>query len=135
MLPKGVTFGMRVPTLAPPSVQISQVAPGLFLGGAVAAGSHHLLAHLGITHVVNATEVGLWTPFGSPPAGPMQKPTFRACSPVQELLLPPSAAGFEVLRVPLRDTPQEDIALHFNRVRGVVPTGDAMPPVAFRFVA
>jgi atypical dual specificity phosphatase len=33
------------------------VAPRLFLGGAVAADSVHLLAHRGITHIINATEV------------------------------------------------------------------------------
>jgi hypothetical protein len=35
-----------------------QVAPRLYLGSAVIADSHHLLAHLGVTHIVNATEVG-----------------------------------------------------------------------------
>ncbi len=35
--------------LAPPG--------GLFLGGAVSADSHHILRHLGVTHIVNATEV------------------------------------------------------------------------------
>jgi hypothetical protein len=34
-----------------------EVVPRLFLGGAVAADSVHLLAHLGVTHIVNATEV------------------------------------------------------------------------------
>jgi atypical dual specificity phosphatase len=29
----------------------------LYLGNAVAADSHHVLRHLGITHVLNATEV------------------------------------------------------------------------------
>lgn len=33
------------------------VFPGLFLGNAVAADSHHLLQYLGVTHVVNAAEV------------------------------------------------------------------------------
>ena len=36
-----------------------QVIPQLFLGGAMAADSHHLLAHMGITHIINATEVRL----------------------------------------------------------------------------
>ena len=34
------------------------VLPGLFLGGAVCADSHHILRHVGISHIVNATEVG-----------------------------------------------------------------------------
>ena len=33
-----------------------QLLPHLFVGGAVAANSHHTLRHLGITHVLNATE-------------------------------------------------------------------------------
>jgi len=33
------------------------MVPRLFFGGAVVADSHHLLVHLGITHIVNATEV------------------------------------------------------------------------------
>lgn len=33
------------------------VLPGLFLGNAVAADSHHLLQYLGVTHVVNAAQV------------------------------------------------------------------------------
>lgn len=44
-------------------------------GGAVAADSHHVLRHLGITHILNATE---------------------------EVALPPAGAGFTVCRVPLR---------------------------------
>ncbi|KAI8470555.1 MAG: hypothetical protein J3K34DRAFT_509307 [Monoraphidium minutum] len=67
-----------------------QVMPRLFLGGAVAADSHHLLVHMGVTHILNATE---------------------------ELLLPPASAGFEVMRVALRDADSEDIAFHFERVR------------------
>ncbi|GIM08174.1 hypothetical protein Vretimale_12277 [Volvox reticuliferus] len=61
----------------------------LFLGGAVAADSHHILRHLGITHIVNSTE---------------------------ELLLPDPAAGFVVLRVALRDVDDEDISKHFGDV-------------------
>lgn len=34
-----------------------RVLPGLFLGNAVAADSHHLLQYLGVTHVVNAAQV------------------------------------------------------------------------------
>lgn len=35
----------------------SRLAPALFLSGAVEAASLHLLRHLGITHILNATEV------------------------------------------------------------------------------
>lgn len=35
-----------------------RLMPRLYLSGAVEASSHHLLRHLGITHVLNATEVG-----------------------------------------------------------------------------
>ena len=35
----------------------SRLAPGLFLSGAVEAASLHLLRHLGVTHILNATEV------------------------------------------------------------------------------
>jgi hypothetical protein len=31
----------------------------IFLGNAVAADSHHVLRHLGITHILNATEVSV----------------------------------------------------------------------------
>lgn len=34
-----------------------RLMPRLYLSGAVEASSHHLLKHLGITHVLNATEV------------------------------------------------------------------------------
>ncbi len=34
----------------------TRVLPRLFLGGAVAADSHHLLQHIGVTHVVNAAQ-------------------------------------------------------------------------------
>jgi hypothetical protein len=37
---------------------------------------------------------------------------------LQELLPPPSSFNFQVLRVPLRDVDNEDIAFHFKRVRG-----------------
>jgi atypical dual specificity phosphatase len=40
-------------------VRILGTSPGLWLGGATAADSHHVLRHLGITHIVNATEVGV----------------------------------------------------------------------------
>ena len=36
----------------------TRLLPRLFLSGAVEASSLHLLRHLSITHVLNATEVG-----------------------------------------------------------------------------
>lgn len=33
-----------------------QILPGLFVGSAVSADSHHVLRHLGITHIVNSTQ-------------------------------------------------------------------------------
>ena len=35
------------------------VLPGVFLGNAVAADSHHLLQYLGVTHVLNAAQVSV----------------------------------------------------------------------------
>ena len=43
----------------------SRLAPGLFLSGAVEAASLHLLRHLGVTHILNATEV--WSHSFGPP--------------------------------------------------------------------
>ena len=42
-----------------------QVGPRLYLGSAVIADSHYLLAHLGVTHIVNATEVRQQQPSGA----------------------------------------------------------------------
>ena len=53
----------------PPPLVPLQILPGLYVGGAVTADSHHLLRHMGITHIVNATE---------------------------EVLPPPASAGFQV---------------------------------------
>jgi len=36
----------------------SRLMPRLYLSGAVEASSLHLLRHMGITHILNATEVG-----------------------------------------------------------------------------
>jgi hypothetical protein len=35
----------------------SLIEPGLYLGDAVCADAHHVLRHLCVTHLVNATEV------------------------------------------------------------------------------
>jgi len=64
----------------------TRLLPGLFVSGAVEANSFHTLRHLGITHVLNATE---------------------------DLLLPDEDHCFaSVLRVPLRDVEEEDIRPH-----------------------
>lgn len=65
------------------------VLPGVFLGNAVAADSHHLLQYLGVTHVLNAAA---------------------------ELQLTPDAGMFHVLRVAIRDEEEEDVAAHFTMV-------------------
>ena len=54
---------------APAPPLYPQILPGLYVGGAVTADSHHLLRHMGITHIVNTTE---------------------------EVLPPPASAGFQV---------------------------------------
>lgn len=79
----------------------AQVLPGLFVGGAVAADSHALLRHLGITHIVNAT---------------------------REVLPPPEEAGFQVLVFPLRDIDEEDISMHFQAVAAFIDEGRGRPP-------
>lgn len=78
--------------LAPLQAPIT-VLPRVFLGNAVAADSHHLLQHLGVTHVLNAA---------------------------QELQLTPDdpAHMFVVLRVAIRDEEEEDVATHFRLVGG-----------------
>lgn len=68
-----------------------QVLPRLWLGGAVAADSRHILRHLGITHIVNATHE-------LPPPGPGE--------------------GFGVLRVPLSDVEGQDCSASFAQVGG-----------------
>ncbi|KAF6258122.1 protein-tyrosine phosphatase-like protein [Scenedesmus sp. NREL 46B-D3] len=66
------------------------VLPGLWLGNAVAADSHHLLQYLGVTHVVNAA---------------------------QELPLESAPGLFQVHRVAIRDEEEEDVAAHFQQVQ------------------
>lgn len=34
-----------------------EILPRVYLGTAVCADSHHLINHMGITHIINATEV------------------------------------------------------------------------------
>ncbi|WIA28283.1 hypothetical protein OEZ86_010836 [Tetradesmus obliquus] len=66
------------------------VLPGLWLGNAVAADSHHLLQYLGVTHVVNAA---------------------------QELQCESAPGLFQVHRVAIRDEEEEDVAAHFMQVQ------------------
>lgn len=75
-----------------------KLLPGLFLGSAVVADAHHLLRHLGITHVLNATH---------------------------ELLPPPPEAGFVVLQLPLRDVDDQAIAPQFDTVLDFVTAAQA----------
>ncbi|CAL8468092.1 g7631 [Coccomyxa elongata] len=58
----------------------------LWVGGAVEANSLHLLRHLGVTHLLNATE---------------------------DLLLPDPATAFQTLRCSMRDMEEEDIGRFF----------------------
>jgi protein-tyrosine phosphatase len=79
-----------------PPAPLAHSAPSalssVFIGGAVAANSFHVLRSLGITHFLNATE-DLFLP-GTPSAQYI-------------------AQEFEVLRVPLRDDEDEDIEPYF----------------------
>lgn len=65
------------------------VLPGVFIGNAVAADSHHLLQYLGVTHILNAA---------------------------QELQMTPDPGMFHVLRVAIRDEEEEDVTTHFTLV-------------------
>ena len=49
---------LRVLQDAVATARPTRVAPGIFVGGAVESTSHHVLRHLGITHILNATQVG-----------------------------------------------------------------------------
>ena len=50
---------LRVLQEAAEAVRPCHVWEGLYVGNAVSADSHHLLRHLGITHILNATQVRL----------------------------------------------------------------------------
>ncbi|KAL4436854.1 hypothetical protein ABPG75_003993 [Micractinium tetrahymenae] len=73
-----------------------RLMPRLYLSGAVEASSHHLLRHLGITHILNATE---------------------------DLLLPDELQGFVALRCPLRDVEEEDISTHLPEASAFIDEG------------
>ncbi|KAL4432560.1 hypothetical protein ABPG77_000497 [Micractinium sp. CCAP 211/92] len=73
-----------------------RLMPRLYLSGAVEASSHHLLRHLGITHILNATE---------------------------DLLLPGEEQGFVTLRCPLRDVEEEDISPHLPGASAFIDEG------------
>ncbi|PSC74445.1 MAP kinase phosphatase with leucine-rich repeats 3 [Micractinium conductrix] len=73
-----------------------RLMPRLYLSGAVEASSLHMLRHLGITHVLNATE---------------------------DLLLPEEGLGFTTLRCPLRDVEEEDITPHLPDASAFIDEG------------
>ena len=56
----------------------------------------------------------------NPPLNPIPPPPILP----QELLLPPASTGFTVLRVPLRDVDEEDIAAHFDSVTAFIQVGE-----------
>lgn len=72
---------------------------GLFVSGAVAASSHHVLHHLGVTHIINCTEELLDT------GG--------------------EAAGFKCCRFPLRDVEEEAISKHFDDAVAIIDAARA----------
>lgn len=76
---------LRVLQVATATARPVCLLPRLYLGDAVAAHSLHVLKHLGVTHIVNATE---------------------------DLLAPPDGHGFEYLRCPLKDLEEEDLQPH-----------------------
>lgn len=78
---------LRVLQHATATARPTNILPGLFLSGAVEASSLHTLRHLGITHVLNATE---------------------------DLLLPDDEHCFETMRIPLRDVEEESIQPHLT---------------------
>lgn len=47
---------MRVLQSAAATAPPTQLLPHLYVSGAVPASAHHVLHHLGITHILNATE-------------------------------------------------------------------------------
>lgn len=49
---------LRVLQRASSTARPTRLLPRLYLSGAVEANSHHLLRHLGVSHILNATEVG-----------------------------------------------------------------------------
>eukprot|EP00887_Chlorella_sp_A99_P007916 scaffold12.g7916.t1 len=73
-----------------------RLMPRLWISGAVEASSTYLLRHLGITHVLNATE---------------------------DLLAPEPELGFTALRCPLRDVEEEDIARYFAPAAEFIDAG------------
>jgi len=112
----------------------TRLLPRLFLSGAVEASSLHLLRHLRITHVLNATEVGGWV--GGSANGQVGKggvcglsggfcgcaraltsAAFPVISPCDFAtlhnsagpLLPEEGQGFVAFRIPLRDVEEEDL--------------------------
>ncbi|KAK9806465.1 hypothetical protein WJX73_010630 [Symbiochloris irregularis] len=84
---------MRVLQSAAATAAPTQLLPHLYISGAVPAQAHHVLHHLGITHVLNATD---------------------------DLPEPPATAGFIFERMPLRDMEEEAIAVCFQRTHDFI---------------
>ncbi len=85
-----------------------RLMPRLYLSGAVEASSLHLLRHLGITHVLNATEVGGFAPrLCCDSRGcwwPPRRSSWFSCvrrsaaSPAARLTVPPEAVSYSAMR-------------------------------------
>lgn len=78
---------LRALQVALATARPTKLIPGLFVSGAVAASSLHILRHLGITHILNATE---------------------------DLLFPEEEHKFVHIRVPLKDVEEEDVECYFE---------------------
>ncbi|CAG9460424.1 unnamed protein product [Pedinophyceae sp. YPF-701] len=88
---------LRLITEANATATPVRILPGLFLGSAVCANSHHVLRHLGITHVLNATE--------------------------PDEVQPPPEEDFVFLRVPVRDAETVKIREHFRAAADFIDAG------------
>lgn len=84
---------MRVLQSAAATAAPSQLLPHLYVSGAVPASAHHVLHHLGITHILNATD---------------------------DLPEPPATSGFIFERVALRDQEDEPIAERFSHAHDFI---------------
>ncbi|KAK9816445.1 hypothetical protein WJX72_000348 [[Myrmecia] bisecta] len=93
MLPR-----LRILQDAAATARPTRLLPFLYVSGAVEANSLHLLRHLGVTHILNATE---------------------------DLLQPEEDAGFTCLRCPIRDDEEEDITQYFASSRAFIDSAKA----------
>jgi atypical dual specificity phosphatase len=87
---------LRVLQRAAASARPARAAPGVFVSGAVGAASRHVLRHLGVTHVLNATA---------------------------DLLMLDADDGFETMRVPLRDEVEEELGPHLAAACAFIDAG------------